>query len=120
MNAANLQNAKRFYEFGPFRIDLTEHILFRESLPVPLTPKAFDTLLALVENPGRILEKDDLMSRVWPDTIVEENNLTQNISALRKALGRTRKNGPISKPFPGAGIGSWPRSVSDGRRFQSL
>lgn len=103
MNAANLQNAKRFYEFGPFRIDLTEHILFRESLPVPLTPKAFDTLLALVENPGRILEKDDLMSRVWPDTIVEENNLTQNISALRKALGQNPEERTYIETIPRRG-----------------
>ena len=51
-------------------------------------PKAFDALLALVENPGDTLEKDELMKRVWPNTVVEENNLTQNISALRNALGR--------------------------------
>jgi len=88
MSQANVQSAKRLYEFGPFRIDVTERLLFREADPVPLTPKAFDTLLALVENPGHILEKNDLMSRVWPDTVVEENNLTQNISALRKALGQ--------------------------------
>ncbi|HUI40943.1 MAG TPA: tetratricopeptide repeat protein [Terriglobia bacterium] len=87
MKPANLQSAKRFYEFGPFRIDASERALFRSGALVPLTPKAFDTLLALVEAPGHILEKNELMRRVWPDTAVEENNLTQNISALRKALG---------------------------------
>ena len=103
MNVANLQSAKRFYEFGSFRIDLTERILSRENLPVQLTPKAFDTLLALVENPGRILEKDDLMSRVWPDTIVEENNLTQNISALRKALGQNPEERTYIETIPRRG-----------------
>jgi DNA-binding winged helix-turn-helix (wHTH) protein len=78
---------KRFYVFGLFRIDVTERILFREQSSVPLTPKAFETLLALVENSGHVLSKDELMERVWPDTAVEENNLAQNISALRKALG---------------------------------
>jgi DNA-binding winged helix-turn-helix (wHTH) protein/tetratricopeptide (TPR) repeat protein len=88
VNAPKSQTGKRFYEFGPFRIDTVEKVLFHERTPIPLTPKAFDTLLALVENPGHILEKDELMKRVWPDTVVEENNLTQNISALRKALGK--------------------------------
>jgi eukaryotic-like serine/threonine-protein kinase len=95
MNSVNLQATKHFYEFGPFRIDITDRVLFRETAPVPLTPKAFDTLVVLVEAAGRILEKDDLMKRVWPDTIVEENNLTQNISALRKALGQS----PAEKPY---------------------
>ncbi len=78
---------KRLYAFGTFRLDADERVLFGESGVVPLTPKAFDTLLALVENSGHVLGKEELMRRVWPDSFVEENNLAQNISVLRKALG---------------------------------
>jgi len=78
---------KRFYLFGVFRIDVTERVLLNEKGSVPLTPKAFDLLLFLVENSGHILEKEELMKQVWPDSFVEENNLAQNISTLRKALG---------------------------------
>ena len=77
----------RFYEFGPYRVDSAERRLLRGDAPIPLTPKAFDTLLALVENAGRGLEKDELLHLVWPDTFVEEGSLTRNISVLRKALG---------------------------------
>ncbi len=76
-----------FYEFGPFRLDARERVLLRGPNAVPLTPKVFDILLALVERGGHIVEKDDLMKRVWPDSFVEEGNLTQNVSLLRKALG---------------------------------
>jgi DNA-binding winged helix-turn-helix (wHTH) protein/pimeloyl-ACP methyl ester carboxylesterase len=76
----------RFYGFGVFRIDVTERVLFGEKGVVSLTPKAFDTLLVLVENSGHVLSKEELMEKVWPDSFVEENNLAQNISALRKAL----------------------------------
>src|SRR5688572_15342828 len=79
--------AKRFYVFGLFRIDVTERILLHEQGSVPLTPKAFDLLLFLVENSGHVLDKDELMKEVWPDSFVEENNLAQNISTLRKVLG---------------------------------
>jgi pimeloyl-ACP methyl ester carboxylesterase/DNA-binding winged helix-turn-helix (wHTH) protein len=78
---------KRFYVFGVFRIDVTERVLFNEKGPLLLTPKAFDTLLVLVENSGHVIGKKDLMEQVWPDSYVEENNLAQNISALRKVLG---------------------------------
>lgn len=76
-----------FYEFGLFRLDAEERLLFRASEVVPLTPKVLDTLLVLIENRGRLLEKDALMNAVWPDTFVEECSLAQNISLLRKALG---------------------------------
>jgi len=75
------------YEFGAFRLDAVERLLLREGEAVPLTSKAFDVLLALVEQPGHLLEKETLLKTVWPDTIVEENNLADNISRLRKALG---------------------------------
>jgi len=78
---------RRLYAFGVFRLDAEERVLFGERGAVPLTPKAFDTLLALVENSGHVLGKEELMRKVWPDSFVEENNLAQNISALRKALG---------------------------------
>ena len=78
---------KHFYRFGAFTLDTDQRVLFREDKPVSLTPKVFDTLLILVENKGRIVEKDDLMNRLWPDTFVEEANLTFNIKQLRKVLG---------------------------------
>ena len=78
--------SKHLYEFGPFRIDLTERLLLRDGQPVPLTPKAFETLLVLVQNCGHVVEKDELMKKVWPDTFVEEVGLARNISALRKVL----------------------------------
>jgi DNA-binding winged helix-turn-helix (wHTH) protein/TolB-like protein len=81
------QATKRIYEFGSFRLDSVRRLLSREGEPVPLTSKSFETLLALVESRGEILVKDELLSRVWPDTVVEEKNLTINISALRKVLG---------------------------------
>lgn len=77
---------KHFYEFGAFRVDPAERQLLREGAPIPLPPKAFDTLLVLVENSGHLLTKDELMRLVWRDAFVEENNLTQYVSMLRKAL----------------------------------
>ena len=81
------KQVKQLYEFGPFRVDVVERLLLRESAPVPLPPKAFDTLLVLVRNSGHLLTKDELLKTVWPDTFVEENNLTQYVSAIRKVLG---------------------------------
>jgi DNA-binding winged helix-turn-helix (wHTH) protein/tetratricopeptide (TPR) repeat protein len=80
-------NAVHFYDFGPFRLDLTEHILLRKGKSVALSPKAFDTLLVLVRNSGRIVEKDELLKIVWPETFVEEATLAQNIFTVRQALG---------------------------------
>jgi TolB-like protein/DNA-binding winged helix-turn-helix (wHTH) protein/Tfp pilus assembly protein PilF len=81
-----MPEGKHFYEFGPFRLDAAERSLVRDGRAIPLTPKAFDTLLLLVENSGHLLSKDELMKRVWRDTFVEEVNLAQNISAIRRAL----------------------------------
>jgi DNA-binding winged helix-turn-helix (wHTH) protein/tetratricopeptide (TPR) repeat protein len=75
------------YEFGKFRCDPQEQLLLSEGRPVPLSPKAFEILLALIQSKGRLLTKDALMHQVWPDSFVEEGNLTVNISALRRALG---------------------------------
>ncbi|MGH9768228.1 MAG: winged helix-turn-helix domain-containing protein [Blastocatellia bacterium] len=81
------KQTKQLYEFGPFRLDAGERLLMRDGRMTPLPPKVFDTLLALVENSGRVMSKDELMQSLWPDTFVEESNLTQNISQLRRALG---------------------------------
>jgi TolB-like protein/Tfp pilus assembly protein PilF len=77
------------YEFGPFSLHTTDRLLLREGHFVPLKPKILDLLLVLVENNGRIVEKDALMKQVWPDSFVEENNLAVGISALRKVLGES-------------------------------
>jgi TolB-like protein/Tfp pilus assembly protein PilF len=77
------------YQFDPFHLDVTERLLWREGKPVPLTQKAFEILLMLVERNGHLVEKEELMKAVWADTFVEEANLSQNIFQLRKALGKT-------------------------------
>jgi DNA-binding winged helix-turn-helix (wHTH) protein/TolB-like protein len=77
---------KRIYEFGPFRLDAGERVLLRGGQPEPLSPKALEVLLMLVESSGHIVEKGDLMNRVWADSFVEEGNLKVTVSILRKAL----------------------------------
>jgi TolB-like protein/DNA-binding winged helix-turn-helix (wHTH) protein/Tfp pilus assembly protein PilF len=79
-----------FYEFGPFRLDPAKRVLWRGSEPVPLTGRAFDTLLVLIQSAGKTVEKDQIIEAVWRGAAVEENNLTQCISALRKTLGESR------------------------------
>src|ERR1043165_483760 len=83
------QERKAFYEFGRFRCDPPEHLLLCEGKPVALAPKAFEILVVLIQSKGRLLTKDQLMQQVWPDSFVEESNLTVNISALRRALGES-------------------------------
>ena len=82
-----LWQTRTFYEFGPFRVDARERRLLRDGELVPLTPKVFEILLALVQNSGHVLSKDEVMQLVWPNTIVEEGNIARNISTLRNALG---------------------------------
>ena len=77
----------RFLDFGHFRLDSAERVLLADGHPVPLTPKAYETLVVLLENHGHVLEKSELLNRIWPDTFVEEGTLVQNISTLRKVLG---------------------------------
>ncbi len=81
--------ARRVYQFGAFRLDTTDRLLYREGEVVALAPKAFDTLLLLVTNSGQVLGKDEMMKQLWPDTFVEEGTLAQYISLLRKALGNS-------------------------------
>jgi len=97
------EHTSHSYEFGRFSLDPAERLLFRDRELVPLTPKAFDILLALVENNGRVVEKDDLMKRVWPNTFVEEGNLTQNVSLLRKALGESASGAQFIETVPRRG-----------------
>ncbi len=78
---------RQLFEFGPFRIDTINRQLMRDDEVVPLKAKAVDTLLLLIGSRGDVVEKDDLMKSLWPDSFVEEANLTQNIYTLRKALG---------------------------------
>ena len=92
-----------FYEFGPFRLDPGRRLLLRDVEPLPLRPKAFDTLLVLVQNSGRVLNKDELMQAVWGDTIVEEGGLTRNISVLRKTLGESPDHHRYIVTAPGRG-----------------
>lgn len=75
------------YEFGPFRLDPKKPGLWRNGEPVPLTHKAFETLIALVQHKGKLVEREDLMKAIWPDTFVEDGTLSFNVSVLRKVLG---------------------------------
>lgn len=87
MSAPAPPRPPRYYEFGPFRLVPAERLLIRDHRVVHLTPKVFDTLVALVQHGGRLRSKRELLGLIWPDTVVEENNLTQAICAIRKALG---------------------------------
>jgi DNA-binding winged helix-turn-helix (wHTH) protein/tetratricopeptide (TPR) repeat protein len=91
------------FEFGPFLIDASERQLLRNGQVVPLTPKVFDVLLALVQNSGHILTKDEVMKIVWPDTAVEEGNLARNISTLRSALGERPRESQFIETIPWRG-----------------
>lgn len=77
------------YHFGPFCLDPSSRLLERDGKPVRINSRAFDLLFALVQNPGQVVTKDELMSTLWPDTHVEEANLAQSVSTLRRALGDT-------------------------------
>jgi DNA-binding winged helix-turn-helix (wHTH) protein/TolB-like protein/Tfp pilus assembly protein PilF len=112
------------YEFGPFVLDTIQHALLKEGNPVPLTPKTYDTLLVLVQNSGRMLSKEELMKALWPDSFVEESNLTQQVSMIRRALGESpgEPRYVVTVPSRGyrfvAGVrnrtGETPRSVLSG------
>ena len=93
----------QLYEFGPFVLDTSQHALLRDGTAVSITPKIYDLLLIFVENPGRLLTKDELMKALWPHSFVEESNLTQQISAARKALGQAPGEEPYIVTVPGKG-----------------
>jgi TolB-like protein/DNA-binding winged helix-turn-helix (wHTH) protein/Tfp pilus assembly protein PilF len=94
---------KHFYEFGPYRVDPDKRLLLRDNRPVPVQPKAFETLLVLVQNSETVVLKDDLMKVLWPDSFVEEANLTQHIFVLRKTLGETSGESRYIVTVPGRG-----------------
>jgi eukaryotic-like serine/threonine-protein kinase len=85
---AKMSEPQRFFEFDNFLLDSQQRLLLRDGQPVELTPKVFDVLFELVRSEGRVVEKKDLMERIWPDSFVEEANLTQHVSVLRKKLGQ--------------------------------
>ena len=95
--------ARRLYEFGPFRLDSAEHVLLRDGEPVALRPKEFAVLLALVENHGHVLTKDELLKGVWSGQLVEEGNLNRQISTLRRALGETSGEPQYVETIPKVG-----------------
>ena len=105
---------QHFYQFGPFRLDPLKRRLRRDEEVLRLTPKAFDLLVVLVEEHGRTVEKDELLERVWAGTIVEENNLNQNITALRKLLGDSRQESQYIATIPGVGY----RFVAEVRKVE--
>ena len=117
---------KRVYVFGRFRLDVDERMLLRDRSPLPLTPKLFDTLLLLVENSGHLLSKDELMKKLWPDSFVEEINLTQYVSRLRKLL-EEKPNDRFIATIPGQGYrfvakvceASDDKSIADGLVIES-
>jgi DNA-binding winged helix-turn-helix (wHTH) protein/tetratricopeptide (TPR) repeat protein len=92
-----------FYEFGPFRVDTRERQLLRGGEVIPLRPKVFDILLMLVQNSGHIVSKDDVMKHVWSDTVVEEGNVSRNISTLRNALGERPREHQYIETIPWRG-----------------
>ena len=94
---------KVFYEFGPFRVDPEKQVLLRDNEPIAITPKTFETLLILVRHSREVVSKDDLMKELWPDSFVEESNLSQNIFMLRKALGDTPDDRRYIVTLPGKG-----------------
>jgi len=103
------------YEFGPFVLDAGKRLLLRNGDPVPLAPKVLDTLLALIEHRREVVSKDQLLSRVWGETVVEEGGLARNISMLRKTLGETPDDHRYIVTVPARGY----RFVADVRQGSS-
>ena len=104
---------KQLYKFGEFTLDVESHALNRDGETIPVTPKMFDLLLVLVQHPGRVLGKDFLLKTVWPDSFVEEGNITFNIRQLRKALGDSTQSPLFIETVPRRGY----RFVADVERF---
>jgi DNA-binding winged helix-turn-helix (wHTH) protein/TolB-like protein/Tfp pilus assembly protein PilF len=125
----NPQTLHRFYSFGPFCVDTARLLLYRDGRPVPLAPRFVRALLLLVQNQGLTLSKDYLMDELWPDTAVEENNLTVIISALRKLFGDDPGQHRYIVTIPGRGYrfvavvtesSTQPPSIGDAPDAQTL
>src|SRR5690242_13854468 len=97
------RQSDKLYEFGDFRLNTSERLLQKQGVDIPLPPKVFDILLVLVENHGHVVDKEQLMNEVWPDTFVEENNLKVYISGLRKALGENPEGKKYIETLPKRG-----------------
>lgn len=115
MKTAEREQIMAFYGFGPFVVDATKCVLLRDGEPVPLSLKAFEILLLLIERRGQVVEKDEILKRVWPNTVVEENNLARNISTLRKALDEHPNEHQYILTVPGRGY----RFVAGVRELES-
>jgi Tol biopolymer transport system component/DNA-binding winged helix-turn-helix (wHTH) protein len=96
----NNESTTRGFNFGNFTLDLERRLLLRDGEPVPLTPKAFDTLALLVRRSGRVVGKDELMGEIWADTFVEESTIAQNVFTLRKALGQNQTEHQFIETVP--------------------
>lgn len=103
MAASSDLKTRQLYEFGPFRLDPEKELLLREDETVPVAPKAFQILLVLIRHNKQVVTKDDLMKTIWPDTFVEEANLSRNIFLLRKALGESPQDHQYIVTVPGRG-----------------
>ena len=103
LNAVTPLTQRPFYEFDAFRIDTALSRLARAGEPVPLPPKAFDLLILLARNTDRVMTKAELMEALWPDTFVDEANLTQHVYTLRKALGDQPNGQPFIETVPRRG-----------------
>lgn len=118
-----MKHRTHFYEFGDFRLDLSNRRLYCRDQVVPLTPRVFDLLAVLVQNNGQVLEKGFLLSEVWSDVIVEEHSLTQAVSVLRKVLGETPNNYRYIMTVSGRGyrfVASVNETVDGGESVQKL
>src|SRR5437762_13560563 len=91
------------YEFGQFRLELSDHSLLKNGRPIPLTPKAFEVLVCLIERQGHLVKKDELMQEVWADSFVEEGNVSRTIWMLRTALGDGVNNHKFIQTVPKLG-----------------
>lgn len=98
-----MENCTRLYHFGPFSLNESEGVLLRDGSPVSLTPKAYDMLLILVRNNGHLVERDELMRHVWPETLVEEANVSQQVFTLRGILGETEGRAKYIETVPRRG-----------------
>jgi DNA-binding winged helix-turn-helix (wHTH) protein len=106
---------RHIYTFGAFQLDPQQKILLRDGERIPLCPKTFATLLALIESGGAVISKDELLEKVWPDTFIEESNLTKNISLLRKALSNGHDHSAYIETIPTIGY----RFVGPVRRLEN-
>lgn len=98
-----MAEAKRVYKFGEFQLEPDEQLLLRNGIPIALKPKVFETLVILVESGGRLVTKDELAERVWPDTSASDEALAQNISQLRKVLGDGADGSSLIQTVPKRG-----------------